>query len=45
MDRLEQSYPNYKNDSLYKKANIKQRIIYELLRKRKMDAVLKIYDR
>ena len=45
MDRLEQSYPNYKNDSLYKKASIKQRIIYELLRKRKMDVVLKIYDR
>ncbi len=45
MDRLEKSYPSYRTDSLYKKASIKQKIIFELLRKRKMDTVLKIYDR
>ncbi len=45
MDRLEQSYPDYMHDSMFKRASVKQRIIYELLRKRKMDAVLKIYDR
>ena len=45
IQRLEKSYPEYARDAYYKKAGIKQKIIFTLLRKRKMEAVLKIYDR
>ena len=45
MDRLEKSYPEYTKDSTYKNANLKQKIIFSLLKKRKMDTLLKIYDR
>ena len=43
MDRLEASYPNYKQDDLYRNVGIKKRIIYHLLSKRKMKQVLRIY--
>ena len=45
MDRLEKSYPEYTKDSTYKNASLKQKIIFSLLKKRKMDTLLKIYDR
>lgn len=45
MDMLKQYYPDYKNDILYKNANIKKKMIFKLMERNLMGAVLKIYDR
>lgn len=45
MKRLLECYPEYESDPLYRSAPIKKRLIYYLLKKDKMDWVLKLYDR
>lgn len=45
MDMLKQYYPDYKNDILYKNANIKKKMIFKLMERNLMGAVLKIYDK
>ncbi|MBQ6223088.1 MAG: glycosyltransferase [Solobacterium sp.] len=45
MERLKKSYPAYAKDSAYRKAGIKKKMIYTLLRAKAWNMVLKIYDR
>ncbi|MBQ1468572.1 MAG: hypothetical protein IIZ27_08860, partial [Solobacterium sp.] len=45
MERLKQSYPSYMKDSAYRKAGLKKKLIYTLLRAQAWNMVLKIYDR
>ena len=45
MERLNKSYPYYKEDPAYKSAGVKKKLIFELLNRNMFKQVLKIYDR
>ena len=45
MNRLKQSCPDYKKDSLYRQAGWKKKLIYVLLSAGAYDMVLRLYDR
>ena len=42
---LRQSYPDYDRDPAVKKAGLKKKVIYHLLKTGRMEQVLKLYDR
>lgn len=45
MKRLRQAYPEYQQDSLYKEADIKKKLIWMLLKHGKEKMALRLYDR
>lgn len=45
MKELQQRYPEWKKDCFYKQAGLRKKLIYSLLEKGKVRAVLKLYDK